>query len=509
MRIYTLPVPLACFMVLAGLLAGCTSAHTESNRQPVPAAQRPNVLLILVDDLKPALGVYGDPYAVTPNLDALFNRGMRFDRAYCNQAVCAPSRNNLMTSTRSTSSGIYDLGRNFRSANPNAVTLTQHFMTHGYRAEGIGKVFHIGHGNVGDDASWSVPYLSESPIEYAMVDSKRGAELTREEAYFNNEMPPGGVGGLPRGAAWEVGEVEDDAYADGRIAREGVRRLQAASEREDPFFLVLGFTKPHLPFCAPEKYWNLYDRDAFELAQVTRPPAGAPRYAPKNVFIEIGNFFPCPDRGEELPFSDELQRTLIHGYYAAMSYMDAQVGLVIDELDRLGLDENTIIVLWGDHGYHLGHHGTWTKHTNYEQDNRIPILFAAPGVTQPGTHTDAFAETVDIYPTLAALAGLPAPAGPQPIDGRSQLPVLAGDVDAVRDHAYHAYPRGPRIGRAIRTERYRLVEWKEPGAAADTAEYELYDYRDDPDETRNLADERPAVMEELKAILAAYPEARR
>ncbi len=491
-------------ILVALLLLVCLADET-----PAQPTERPNVLLILVDDLKPALGVYGDPYAVTPNIDALANRGMRFDRAYCNQAVCAPSRNHLMTSTRSTSSGIYDLGRNFRSAHPNAVTLTQHFMAHGYRAEGIGKVFHIGHGNVGDDASWSVPFLSESPIEYAMVDSKRGAELTREEAYFSNQMPPGGVGGLPRGAAWEVGEVGDDAYADGRIAREGVRRLQAASERDEPFFLVLGFTKPHLPFCAPEQYWELYDRDAFELTQVNRPPAGAPRYAPKNVFIEIGNFFPCPDRPEELPFDRELQRTLIHGYYAAMSYMDAQVGHVLEELDRLGLEDNTIVVLWGDHGYHLGHHGTWTKHTNYEQDNRIPILIAAPGVTEPGTHTEAFIETVDLYPTLAELAGLPAPAGPQPIDGLSQVPVLNGEADALRDHAYHAYPRGPRIGRAIRTARYRLVEWKEPGASPDTAEYELYDYHADPDETRNLAAERPAVLEELKAILAGYPEARR
>ncbi len=205
-----------------------------------------------------------------------------------------------------------------------------------------------------------------------------------------------------------------------------------------------------------------------------------------------------------------MTRTLIHGYYASLSYMDAQVGRVLDELDRLGLDRNTIIVLWGDHGYHLGDHGAWTKHTNYEQANRIPIIIVAPGVTTPGSSSKALVETVDIYPTVAALAGLPKPDGPQPIDGKSLVPVLKDPTSRVRDHAYHCYPRRRNLlGRAVRTARYRLVEWKEFGAGSDTAEYELYDYQDDPLETRNLARERPRVVAELSAKLARHPEPRR
>lgn len=469
---------------------------------------RPNVLLILVDDLKPSFGAYGDDFVHSPNLDALAARGMRFDRAYCNQAVCAPSRNNLMTGMRSTTLGIYGLGEFFRNKAPDAVTLPQYFMQHGYRAEGVGKVFHIGHGNINDDRSWSVPFQKESPIDYVLEEST-GGQLTREEGLFENwgkGDPDKNPWRLPRGAAWEKADVGDDAYADGRIAAEGIRRLRAAAERNQPFFLALGFTKPHLPFCAPTRYWDLYDPSVFKLAEFTQPPVGAPPYAGKNPKGEIAAYFPVPGNKNQ-PIPEDMQRTLIHGYYASLSYMDAQVGRVIDELDRLGLTDNTVIVLWGDHGYHFGDHGTWTKHTNYEQDARIPILVAAPGVTRPGSSSRAFIETVDIYPTLTELAGLPAPTGPQTIDGQSFASVLTDANATIRDHAYHCFPRGKRLGRAIRTERYRMVEWKVAGKPADTAEYELYDYAADALEKRNIAAQRPEVLEQLKAILARHPEA--
>ena len=222
---------------------------------------------------------------------------------------------------------------------------------------------------------------------------------------------------------------------------------------------------------------------------------------------EIRNYFPVPDKGDPRQIPDALKRQLIHGYYASTSYVDAQIGKVMDEVDRLGLAENTIVVLWGDHGFHLGDLGIWTKHTNYEQANRIPLVIVAPGVTTPGSHTRQPAESADVFPTLAGLAGLPAPAGPQPIDGLSLVPVLKDPAARVRDHAFHAYPKN-KIGRAIRTERHRLVEWKKPGAPAVTAEYELYDYQVDPLETRNLAADHPDVVGKLKAILAKYPEAR-
>ncbi len=464
----------------------------------IQATERPNVLLLLVDDLKPSFGAYGDTWVHSPNLDRLANSGMRFDMAYCNQAVCAPSRNNLLTGARSTSLGVYSLGYNFRRAVPNAVTLPQYFKQHGYHSAGIGKVFHIGHGNVGDEASWSVPFQPDKVIDYVLPESTDG-KLTREEALFSNRSKTG----LSRGAAWEAADVDDDAYADGRIAVEGIKRLQAYKQSNQPFFLTLGFTKPHLPFCAPKKYWELYDPQEMTLAEVSVPPDGAPSYAGKTLG-ELNQYKPVPDSP---PLTEEMTRTLIHGYYAALSYMDAQLGRVLDELDRLELNKNTIVVLWGDHGYHLGDHGMWTKHTNYEQANRIPILIRAPGLTSTGTSSRALVETVDIYPTLCDLAGLPLPTGPQPIDGKSLAPLLKDSAATVRDHAYHCYPKGKRLGRAIRTDRYRLVEWQPWKSKDGNVEYELYDYEDDPLETRNLAAAKPTLVKQLSAILATHPAA--
>ena len=484
-------------LVVACLLVGGPGAIAQ---QP---ADRPNVLLILVDDLRPSFPAYGESFVHAPNLDRLAARGVRFDRAYCNQAICAPSRINLLTGMRSTTSGVYGLSRSFRDRSPDAVTLPQRFKENGYRVEAIGKVFHVGHGSTDDEASWTSPAWRESPVDYALTASTGGV-LTREEALFNN-WTGGDPWKQPRGAAWERAPLEDDVYADGRIAREAVRRLRARAEDREPFFLAVGFTKPHLPFCAPEKYWALYDDHDFPLPANPRPAEGAPPYAEKGARVEIGSYEPVP--GGDGPLPDDLTRTLTQGYYAAISYMDSQLGLVLDELDRSGLADNTIVVLWGDHGFHLGHHGTWTKHTNYERDNRIPLLVVAPGVTQPGGECGAFAESVDVYPTLVELAGLPAREVPQRLDGMSLAAVLADPSGATRDHAYHAYPRGERLGRAIRTERYRMVEWKVVGAPTETAEYELYDYQTDPLETRNLAAELPEVLEAHKSILARYPEA--
>jgi len=466
------------------------------------AQPRPNVLLICVDDLKPTLGCYGDPLAKTPNIDRLAARGMRFDLAYCNQAVCSASRNNLLLGSRSTSIGIYDLSKNFRQAVPDAVTMTQHFMNHGYRAEAIGKILHTGHGNSEDLPSWSVPPVVEKVVEYLKPENSAGGTLTREEAYFTNRELHR-IHELPRGAAWESADVPDNAYADGRIADQGIQRLQAAGQQDEPFFLALGFVKPHLPLTAPQKYWDLHDPAAFTVITETDTPHGAPRYAGKRGH-EIANYDPVPPNG--LP-AEDVARKLIHGYYATTSYVDAQIGRVLDELDRLELTANTIVVLWSDHGWHLGDHGIWTKHTNYEEANRIPLIVVSPGIGEPGA-SNQLAETVDLFPTLAELAGLPAPAGPQPIDGLSLVSVLKDPSARIRDHAYHCFPReAGRIGRAIRTARYRLVEWKRPGEAPESADIELYDYTLDRPEFRNLAEAHPEVVDELRNILARHPEA--
>ncbi len=471
-----------------------------------PGAQ-PNVLLILVDDLKPALGCYGDTAAKTPNIDRLAARGTRFDLAYCNQAVCAPSRFHLMLGSRSTSTGLYGLGSRLREALPDAVTLPQHFARQGgYRTESVGKIFHVGHGNEGDPQSFSVPPFKDKVIEYLDPASTQGGQLTREEALFTNQQLDR-IRELPRGAAFESPEAADEDYADGRVAAETVRRLEAAKSRREregtPFFIAAGFVRPHLPFCVPKKYWDMHDPDALPMPAHERLPEGAPAVAGKRGG-EIAAYDPVPEE-KDAAYPEELKRRLIHGYYASASYVDAQIGKVLDALDRLDLADNTLVVLWGDHGWHLGDHGIWTKHTNYEQATRIPLLFAGPGVSA-GAAVRQLAETVDIFPTLAELASLPPPAGPQPIDGISLAPVLKNSEARVRDHAAHCWPGG-RMGRAIRTERYRLVEWRNPIEPPDSAEWELYDYETDPLETRNLADEKPEVMDELKAILARHPEA--
>ncbi len=478
------------------------------------AADRPNVLLILVDDLKPALGCYGDLVARTPHIDALAARGMRFDLAYCNQAVCAPSRFTLMLGSRSTSTGLYGLGSQLREIVPDAVTMPQYFAKHGYRTESLGKVLHIGHGNHGDPLSFSVPHFPDKVIEYLDPASTDGGKLTREEALFTNQNL-GDIRSLPRGAAFESPVADDNDYADGRVAEETIKRLSAARTRREkegtPFFIVTGFVRPHLPFSAPKKYWDLYDPATLPMPPFEKLPAGAPVVAGKRGG-EIAAYKPVPAKG---PIGDGLKRKLIHGYYASTSFVDAQIGKVMAEFDRLGLAENTIVVLWGDHGFHLGDLGIWTKHTNYEQANRIPILITAPGVTKPNSSTKQLSESVDLFPTLAELAGLPAPARPQihaserlrgsqSIDGISLVPVLKNSDTRVRDHAFHAYPKR-KLGRAIRTARYRLVEWKGFRESTTAAEYELYDYQTDPLEKRNLAAERPKVVARLKEILASYP----
>ncbi|MCC9603001.1 sulfatase [Stieleria sp. JC731] len=454
------------------------------------AADKPNILLICVDDLKPAIGCYGDAIAKTPNIDALAAKGVQFNAAYCNQAVCAPSRNALMTGLRPQSIGVYDLATNFRKGAPDAITMGQHFQAAGYRAESMGKIYHRGHGNSDDAATWSVKHWNPPGPAYQLEESRAN---------------PQKAGGKTRYAATERAEVSDDAYPDGKTADEAVKRIAAAAKRKDtPFFIAVGFVKPHLPFNAPEKYWELYDDVELPMPTVTTPPEGAPKYAPTN-WGELRNYSDIPNKGD---LSEATDQRLIHGYYAATSYMDAQVGRVLDELDRQKLRDNTIVVLWGDHGWHLGDHGMWCKHTNYEQAARIPLIISAPsrlgGQVQ---QSKALIESVDLYPTLSALAGLEPPAK---VDGVDQSDVVLGKVNSVRDHVIHVYPRSNRIGRAIRTDRYRLVAWESNKRQdPDPTDYELYDYKADPLETKNLAASQPEAVASLKLLLEQHPQPKR
>jgi iduronate 2-sulfatase len=370
-------------------------------------ALRPNVLLICVDDLKPLLGCYGATGVKSPNIDRLAARGVLFERAYCNQAVCAPSRNALMTGLRPSTLGIYDLGTNFRLAVPDAVTVAQHFQRNGYRTEAMGKIMHVGHGNTEDAASWSVPHWKPQGGSYALqanIESQREAVAKAKAAGLSVEK----VANTAKSVATECADVADTAYGDGMIADEAVRRLDAAKAKPgEPWFIGVGFHKPHLPFNAPKKYWDLYRPESFELPAQRTLPAGAPEFAGQN----SGELRSYTDIPKVEPIGDAQARHLIHGYHAAVSFMDAQLGRVLDALDRNGFAENTVIVLWGDHGWHLGDHGIWCKHTNYEQAARQPLIVVAPGVAQAGVKSPALVETVDLYPTLCELAGLPVPQG--------------------------------------------------------------------------------------------------
>lgn len=448
-------------------------------------AEPRNVLLICVDDLKPTIGCFGDAFAVTPNIDRLARRGVRFDAAYCNQAVCSPSRNSLMTGLRPQTIGVYDLGTHFRLAAPDVVTFSQHFIKHGYHAAGLGKIYHVGHGNTDDKLSWSVPSWKPGGSAYASPES---IASIRPDAK-----------GKRRGPATEAADVPDETYADGKVADEAVARLrQAAETPQQPFFLAVGFVKPHLPFVAPQKYWDMYNAEAVPMPEVTERPVGAPSYAATS-YGELRNYSDMPKKGD---IDEATTRHLIHGYYAATSYADAQIGKLLDAVDELDLAENTIIVLWGDHGWHLGDHGMWCKHTNYEQAACIPVIISAPGGARDAA-ASAMIETVDLFPTVAQLAGIE---GPKNIDGISQASVVGNPASHVRNHVTHVYPRSSRLGRAIRNERYRMVEWRKIGIVDKVADVELYDYKTDPLETKNVAENRPDVVDAMRAILTEQPE---
>jgi iduronate 2-sulfatase len=480
------------FAVMKALLpAFLLIATSFVHAQPV----KPNVLFVAVDDLKPTIGCYGDKLARTPNIDRIAATATLFERAYCMQAVCSPSRNALLTGLRPEVLRIYDLGTNFRKRAPEVNTLPQWFKQHGYSSHGIGKIFHVGHGNHEDKASWSVPHFQRKTVGYALPENR--AKMTREEALFSNAG--GDVSKLPRGAAYEKADVSDDTYADGQIATESINRLRGFKESGTPFFLAVGFLRPHLPFNAPKKYWDMYEPAAFKLAERATPPDGAPAFAPQSSG-ELRQYAGIPDKG---PMPEDLQRTLIHGYYAAISYMDAQLGRVLDELEKLGLAENTIVILWGDHGWHLGDHGMWCKHTNYEQATRAPLLISAPGRRTP-QRSRSLVEFVDIYPTLCELAGLEKPSH---LQGESLVPILDAPT-TTRAAAFQVYPRGsnetgPLLGHAVRTDRWRYVEWQKADSTA--VARELYDIEKDPQETVNLANQsdQAAVVEEHASLLKA------
>lgn len=492
--------------MLALVLAGGAGLVSAARPRPSEAqgAKRLNVLMIAVDDLKPTLGCFGDSYAQSPNIDRLASRGTVFARAYCQQAVCSPSRNSLLTGLRPDTIGIYDLATHFRTKVPNAVTLPQRFRLYGYHSEGMGKIFHTGHGNYDDLESWSVPSwpLNQRGRLPQKTQARPGVVTVALQA-LQAQQPRPRPSREERGPAYRAPDVEDSALFDGKLADHAVERLRALKAQDRPFFMAVGFQKPHLPFVAPRRYWDRYDPAKIRLPATQSLPEGTPGFA-GNGSGELRTYDGTPLQG---PVPDEMARTLIHGYYACVSYMDAQVGRVLDELDRLGLRETTIVALWGDHGWHLGDHGLWCKHTNFEQATRAPLIISAPGQKAAGKRTDSLVEFVDLYPTLCDLAGLPALPGQA---GMSLRPLLEKPERKLKSEAFSQYPRsipgvGQGMGHSIRTERYRLTEWTVAGKPFSSVE--LYDYVNDPGETVNLASrpEHAGLVERLKLRLRQPP----
>lgn len=464
----------------------------------VDAAEPPrlNVLFIAVDDLRTNLGCYGDPVAQTPHIDALAARGVRFARAYCQQAVCNPSRASVITGRRPDTLRVWDLNTHFRDTLPDVVTLPQLLKTHGYHTEAIGKILHDPP-KFRDPASWSVP---------AQLDDTEGVRGKYASADNLKIYQPEGKAGREKAAATDAADVPDSAYIDGRVADVAVTRIRELATDRRPFFLAVGIRRPHLPFSAPQRFWDRYDPAKLGSVPQPEPPRGAPAIALHDS-TELRGYTDMPKTGA---FTAAQITTLRHGYYASTSFADDQIGRVLSALRESGAEARTLVVLWSDHGYHLGEHGLWSKTTNYEVDTRVPLIIARPG-GRPATSM-ALVELVDLFPTIADLCGVTAPAG---LEGQSLRPWLDEPQRASRPAAFSQFPRPwtyrgrPDVmGYAVRTPTQRYIEWRRFGTTEVVAR-ELYTYNgDDAFETVNLADE-PAQAASMRALSALLPRGAR
>lgn len=472
-------------LFLAFLIVLCfdtaISAQDETNqaqsRTQTPK-QKLNVLFIAVDDLRVELGCYGQSPVQSPHIDQLAKQGTLFTNAYCQQTVCNPSRASMLTGLRPDTIRVWDLQTHFRQAHPNAITLPQLFKQNGYHTQAIGKVFHNrkvrikGQDDVaGDPQSWSV--LSTMHI----------ASHYDDKPVIEGQLPLN----LTTLTKAECRDVPDNAYFDGRVATAAINALQAITrdkDKDQPFFLAVGFWKPHLPFNAPKKHWDLYDRSQIPLPFDLTPPRNVPELALTKYRIDAN----------KKDLADDDIRELHHAHLAAISYLDAQIGRLLAALDALNLREKTIIVFWSDHGLHLGEHGLWSKTTAFDLDARVPLIITTPPIAtpnhKPGQRTDALVELIDIYPTLADLCQLSAPLQLQGVSLRSVLENPHNDVKpvALTQTPRPNYPRGKTpavMGYSIRTKRYRYTEWRDYQSAIVKAR-ELYDHLPDPAETNNV-----------------------
>ncbi|HBE69382.1 MAG TPA: iduronate-2-sulfatase [Planctomycetaceae bacterium] len=510
---------------------------------------QPNILFIAVDDLRPELGCYGSEIAITPNFDRIAAEGLLFTRAYCQQAICRPSRASLMTGRRPESTGLFHNYVALRELQPDILTLPQHLIANGYQTAYCGKIFH--QGDTDEEHSWSQEPASLKDVKrprgpYALPKNNRlkANNLKAMLAKYGEAARKG----LASGPAFEKANVPDHAYIDGYNTLCAIATLKQMADSDRPFFLGMGYKLPHLNWCAPSKYWELYNPDNIELASESNAPdAGAAMGL--HASFELRTRSNIPKNG---PIDDKLARTLKHAYLASVSYVDAQIGLLLNALEQAGVADNTIIIVWGDHGWHLGDMGVWGKATNYEIATRVPMMIRVPGVQPLGRTSDALVELVDIFPTLCELTGTELPTG---LEGQSFAALLEDPNQPWKSAAFSQYPNpalrewaanplsvgmretwfGPLIqnveqriiqqfpeqwdreffeqhlmGYSMRTDQFRLVAWKDHrDPSAPPLFTELFDHRNDPSETRNIAAEHPELVKSLLGQLAAGWQAAR
>ncbi len=427
------------------------------------AAEKPNILFLSIDDLRPELGCYGSPQVISPHMDRLAADGLVFMRAYCQVPVCGASRASLMTGILPTRSRFTSFNSRADRDTPDAATLPQVFKEAGYTTLSNGKIFH--HSADFEEVSWSEPAWDP---ELQFMHS-HDPETTRRLSARN------------RGRIYEYPDVPDDAYYDGELAERTIADLRRLKEAGEPFFLAVGFFNPHLPFYAPKRYWDLYERDKIDIAEFRRRPLNAPRE------LRGSGEYHSYHLGDYEDNSDAFHRVMRHGYLASTSYVDKLVGDILDELKELGLADNTIIVLWGDHGFHLGEYNFWGKHNNMRLSLRVPLIIRVPD-SQTGV-TDALVESSDLFPTLCKLAGIPIP---ETVQGKSFDALFEQPEQPFREVVYSRI----RDADTAITERFTFTRF---GSGAEM----LYDLEADPHETVNVAGEDAYAqhIEKMRTLL--------
>ena len=459
--------------------------------QAAVAADRPNILLIGVDDLRPELGCYGAGHMVTPNLDHLASESIRFDRAYTQQAVCLPARISLYSGQYPQTTGVTTLQDKFWQLHENPLTLMRYLRENGYHAIGMGKILHDEQWKEWDD--WT-EMMNLSDIYKSRYTSRESME---ELGKLEKEAREMGLKGKDYRQHVKLGPTEqtfgpDVNYHDYAMTDLAIEKLRQHKDSDNPFFLNVGYRKPHLPFVAPKRYWDLYDRDTLQLAANPNPPAGAPGIA-LTTWGELRAFKGVPETG---PVTGELALELIHGYYACVSFVDDQIGRLLKVLDEEGLRDNTLVIVWSDHGWKLGEHGMWCKHTNYEIDTRIPLFIRLPDGRQAGATATELTELIDLYPTICDYLGL---AVPQHCEGKSVAYLFDDPGQARSEAAYSEFQRHAGItGFTMKSGNFRYTEWIHL-KTGEVRDRELYDHSVDPDENLNRIDD-PAYADQLAAL---------